>query len=63
MSAAPNIECAPMTTATRAEARCLLGAFLEGDDHYRASAAHYGHAGPEALDRALDLFLARPEIG
>ncbi|HWD16273.1 MAG TPA: hypothetical protein VG865_06675 [Casimicrobiaceae bacterium] len=52
-----------MTTVTRVDARRLLGAFLEGDDHYRASAVHYGHAGAEALDRALDLFLARPEIG
>jgi GNAT superfamily N-acetyltransferase len=52
-----------MTAATRAEARRLLGAFLEHDAHYRASAASYGDGGGAALDRALDLFLAHPEIG
>jgi GNAT superfamily N-acetyltransferase len=41
----------------------LLGRFLDADAHYRASAAAYGDGGPQALARALDLFLARPEIG
>lgn len=63
MSAASNVACAPMTAATRDDARRLLAAFLEGDDHYRASAAEYGHGGAEALERALDLFLAHPEVG
>jgi GNAT superfamily N-acetyltransferase len=36
---------------------------LGTDSHYRASAASYGDGGPAALDRALALFLARPEIG
>jgi ribosomal protein S18 acetylase RimI-like enzyme len=52
-----------MTAATRGEARTLLGAFLADDAHYLASSAAYGDGGPEALDRALDLFLARPAIG
>ena len=52
-----------MTAATRAAAQRLLGAFLEADAHYRASAAQYGDAGKQGLERALDLFLARPEIG
>jgi ribosomal protein S18 acetylase RimI-like enzyme len=52
-----------MHTATRADALALLGAFLGGDEHYRASAGVYGDGGREALERALDLFLARPEIG
>jgi len=52
-----------MTAATRGDARELLGAFLGGDEHYRASSAAYGDGGAEALDRALDLFVARPEIG
>jgi GNAT superfamily N-acetyltransferase len=52
-----------MSAATKADARALLGAFLGDDAHYRASAAAYGDGGPEALDRALDLFLARPELG
>ena len=52
-----------MTTATRGAAQRLLAAFLLGDAHYRASATNYGDGGLAALDRALDLFLARPEIG
>lgn len=62
-TAAAAVECMPMTAATRADARELLGAFLGDDEHYRASAAAYGDGGAEALDRALDLFAARPEIG
>ena len=57
------IECAPMTAATRDGARELLGAFLGDDAHYLASSAAYGDGGPEALDRALNLFLERPAIG
>jgi ribosomal protein S18 acetylase RimI-like enzyme len=60
---ASAIVCEPMTAATRAHAQRLLGGFLEGDAHYRASAAQYGDGGAEALARALDLFLARPQIG
>ena len=57
------VECAPMTAATRADASRLLGSFLVDDAHYRASAANYGDGGIAALARALDLFLARPELG
>ena len=57
------IACAPMSTATRAAAQALLGEFLERDAHYRASSAAYGDGGPGALSRALELFLARPELG
>lgn len=57
------LACEPMNATTRSEARRLLGAFLADDRHYLASSAHYGDGGIEALDRALDLFLARPEIG
>jgi GNAT superfamily N-acetyltransferase len=52
-----------MTAAARADARALLGTFLRDDDHYRASAAVYGDGGAPALEKALDLFLSRPEIG
>ena len=52
-----------MTAATRGDARRLLAAFLAQDEHYRACAESYGDGGVEALDRALDLFLAHPEIG
>ena len=63
VEALPAIRCAPMTAATRADAQALLGGFLRHDDHYLASSAAYGDGGPAALARALDLFLARPEIG
>ena len=63
MSGPLALSCSAMTAATRADARALLGAFLSDDAHYRASAAVYGDGGAAALDRALDLFLARPETG
>ena len=59
----PRIDCEPMTPSTRDAARRLLGEFLSADRHYRASATAYGDGGARALDRALDLFLARPELG
>jgi GNAT superfamily N-acetyltransferase len=52
-----------MTEASVDDARGLLGAFLRGDAHYRASAGAYGDGGAAALDRAIALFLARPEVG
>lgn len=52
-----------MTAATRAAAQRLLATFLGEDAHYLASAANYGDGGLPALARALDLFLAHPEIG
>ena len=58
-----EIACAPMSAATLLAARTLLGAFLTDDVHYRASSGVYGDDGGAALDRALALFLARPEIG
>ena len=58
-----RIVCARMTEATRGEAERLLRQFLSDDAHDRASASIYGDGGAEALSRALDMFLARPEIG
>jgi ribosomal protein S18 acetylase RimI-like enzyme len=52
-----------MTEASAGDARALLGAFLRDDAYYRASSSAYGDGGEAALDRALALFLARPEIG
>ena len=63
MAEAAPIACARMDAAGRADALAILGAFLGGDAHYRASAGAYGDGGTHALERALDLFLARPEIG
>jgi len=57
------LRCAPMTAATKRVAEALLAEFLRGDDHYLASSTTYGDGGDEALARALDLFLARPEVG
>jgi ribosomal protein S18 acetylase RimI-like enzyme len=63
MSGPQSLRCSAMTATTRDDARALLGAFLSEDEHYRASAAAYGDGGAAALERALDLFLAHPEIG
>lgn len=63
MSAAGSVACERMSVATRGDALVLLGAFLAGDEHYRASSDAYGDGGREALERALDLFLLRPELG
>ena len=52
-----------MTAATRTAAEGLLGGFLGADAHYRSSSGAYGDGGPAALAKALDLFLARPELG
>lgn len=58
-----GVTCSAMTAQTRSDAFELLSQFLRGDDHYRASSGAYGDGGPEALERALDLFLAHPELG
>lgn len=63
MNGADAVVCSVMTAATRGTAQCVLAAFLAGDAHYRTSAVAYGDGGTQALGRALDLFLARPELG
>lgn len=63
MALAAEVQCARMSAATRPAALRLLHAFLAEDAHYRASAASYGDGGAQALERALDLFVAHPEIG
>ena len=52
-----------MGPADRGAAFELFVAFLRADPHYLDVAAAYGDGGPEALRRALDLFIARPEHG
>ena len=52
-----------MGASELAQAGALLRAFLEQDAHYVDVASVYGHAGPGALERALELFVARPELG
>lgn len=58
-----RVQCERMTAATRVDALDVLASFLGEDAHYLASSAAYGDAGRPALERALDLFIARPEIG
>jgi len=41
----------------------LFLAFLQQDPHYLEVASVYGDGGPEALARALRLFVERPELG
>ena len=62
-AASRRVRCERMTGATRGAARALLAAFLGDDPHYRASEDAYGGRGAAGLAAALDLFLARPEIG
>ena len=57
------VTCAPMTAATAPGAFALLSEFLREDGHYLASSGAYGDGGGDALASALDLFLARPELG
>jgi GNAT superfamily N-acetyltransferase len=52
-----------MGAADLAAAEGLLRLFFEADPHYLDVASVYGDAGPEALRRALGLFVARPELG
>ena len=52
-----------MGAADREAASGLFLAFLQADPHYQDVASVYGDGGPAALGRALDLFVARPELG
>jgi GNAT superfamily N-acetyltransferase len=62
-SSAGHIACGRMTRETRADALSLLGIFLDQDTHYLDSSGAYGAGGEAALDRALSMFLERPELG
>ena len=44
-------------------AQALFQAFLQQDPHYLEVASVYGDGGPEALHRALELFIERSELG
>ena len=52
-----------MTAADLPAVESLFLAFLQQDPHYLDVAAVYGDGGPGALRRALELFVARPELG
>ena len=57
------ISCSRMTRADIPAAQELFLAFLQADPHYLEVAAVYGDEGPEALERALRLFIDKPELG
>jgi ribosomal protein S18 acetylase RimI-like enzyme len=59
----PALSFARMDAPLRAAALRVLGCFLQADAHYRSEAQAYGDGGPDALSRALDLFLAHPDSG
>ena len=60
---AAAVRCSRMDRDSLPEAHRVLAEFLGADEHYRSNAASYGDGGPGALARALELFLARPELG
>ena len=63
MSGAPALAFGRMGADDRDAAFALFRAFLEADPHYLDAAAAYGDAGPDALRRAMDLFVERPDLG
>jgi ribosomal protein S18 acetylase RimI-like enzyme len=58
-----QVGCRKMTRSRRKHADALLNAFLRHDVHYLKTSARYGDQGPHALERALELFLRRKELG
>jgi predicted N-acetyltransferase YhbS len=54
---------AKMDAATLPGAEALFREFLSADQHYIEAAAAYGDRGPGALHLAMELFLAKPELG
>jgi ribosomal protein S18 acetylase RimI-like enzyme len=63
MTKPTDIRCAKMTRADLPAAAHLLKAFFAEDEFYRDSSGAYGDAGSAPVERALEKFIARPEIG
>ena len=61
--AAMQVVCEPMTASTLAGALGVLTEFLTEDSHDLASSDVYGDSGPGATRAALEMLLARPELG
>src|SRR4029078_9751755 len=57
------IRCARMTAAEAPAAIQLLKEFLRDDEFYLDSSAVYGDSGEGGVERAVETFLARPELG
>ncbi len=60
---ADELAFARMGAPDREAAFGLFLAFLQADPHYLDVAATYGDGGPQALRRAMDLLVERPELG
>ena len=58
-----KVHCRRMTKPRLRDAERLLSSFLGSDPHYLIVSAAYGDQGPEALRRALALFLRRKDLG
>jgi GNAT superfamily N-acetyltransferase len=52
-----------MSVGDVSAAEALFLAFLQEDPHYLEVASVYGDGGPDALKRALGLFIEKPELG
>lgn len=57
------ITCRKMTAPDVTDAFSMLSAFLNEDEHYRASSQAYGDRGIQGLNDALYLFLEHPDLG
>src|SRR5690349_9075986 len=58
-----RVTCARMGAGDVRKAEALFLAFLQQDAHYLDVASVYGDGGPDALGRALQLFIDKPELG
>jgi GNAT superfamily N-acetyltransferase len=58
-----ELRCRKMTAADRETAGRLLKAFFAEDEFYLESSGAYGDAGAAPIGKALDMFIARPELG
>jgi GNAT superfamily N-acetyltransferase len=61
--AAMDLRCRKMAAGDRAAAGRLLKAFFAEDEFYLESSSAYGDAGTPPIGQALDMFIARPELG
>ena len=57
------IACSRMSAGDICATEALFLAFLQEDPHYLEVASVYGDAGPDALKKALHLFIQKPELG
>ena len=58
-----DLRCRKMTAGDREAAGRLLKAFFAEDEFYLESSRVYGDTGTPPIAQALDMFIARPELG